>query len=389
MRILHVTPTYLPAWRYGGPILSVHGLCRELAARGHEVHVYTTSVDGSTDSKVDHDRPVEVDGVQIRYFRSTRLRRLFLALDMGRALDAGIAGFDLLHTHTLFAWPPLAASRAARRAGVPYVLSPRGMLVRDLVRMKSRWVKTAWLSLFDRQNLEGAAALHVTSGIERDAAAAFGYELPPMHVIPNAVDLDEDGADAEPSSAVIALTREKPLLLFLGRVNWKKGLDRLVRALPKVPGAHLAIAGNDEENHAATVAAIASATGVAERVHFTGFVGPADKRALLQAASVLVLPSLNENFGNVVLEAMAASRPVIVTPEVGAAVVVRATGCGEVTSGDPAALGRAIAALLGDAALGERMGRAGRAAIERDYSWSSVAVRMEQVYRGLLEYARS
>jgi glycosyltransferase involved in cell wall biosynthesis len=337
---------------------------------------------------VPHDRPVAVDGVQVRYFRSARLRRLYHAPDLGRALDAGTGGFDLVHTHTLFAWPPAAAARAARRAGVPYLLSPRGMLVRELVRMKSRWVKTAWLALLDRANLEGAAALHVTSAIERDAAAAFGYTLPPMHVIPNAVDLDGRGDDAEPSAAVAALTHKQPLVLFLGRVSWKKGLDRLVRALPAVPGAHLAIAGTDEENHVAAVAAIAGATGVAERVHFTGFVGPADKRALLRAASLLVLPSYNENFGNVVLEAMAASCPVVVTPEVGAGEVVRAAGCGEVAPGEPAELGRAIARLVGDSALRERMGRAGRAAIERDYSWPAVAARMERVYESVLGDAK-
>ena len=76
MRLLHVVPTYLPASRYGGPLYSVHALCAALAKRGHDVHVYTTNVDGPGVSAVPVDRPVDMDGVQVSYFVTGRGRRL-------------------------------------------------------------------------------------------------------------------------------------------------------------------------------------------------------------------------------------------------------------------------------------------------------------------------
>src|SRR5207248_6610018 len=78
VKLLHVVPTYLPAQRYGGPIFAVHGLCRALAARGHEVTVFTTNVDGASVSDVPVNEPVMLDGVRVRYFASS-LRRLYVS----------------------------------------------------------------------------------------------------------------------------------------------------------------------------------------------------------------------------------------------------------------------------------------------------------------------
>src|SRR3954471_9492384 len=127
MRVLHVVPTYAPAWRYGGPIVAVHGLCKALVARGHEVDVFTTNVDGDGVLDVPTDRPVERDGVRVRYFPA-RLRRLYWSPAMARALAADVRGYDLVHIHAVFLWPGVAAARAARRVHVPYIVSPRGML---------------------------------------------------------------------------------------------------------------------------------------------------------------------------------------------------------------------------------------------------------------------
>jgi glycosyltransferase involved in cell wall biosynthesis len=175
LRLLHVVPTYLPALRYGGPIRSVHALCRELAARGHEVHVFTTNVDGPGDSDVLLGQPVDLDGVQVTYFPSRLLRRLYWSPPMARALAAQTASFDLVHVHAIYLWPTLAGARAARKHNLPYVLSPRGMLVPELIRRRSRWVKQAWIALIERHNLEAASAIHTTSTVEAEHLRSFGW----------------------------------------------------------------------------------------------------------------------------------------------------------------------------------------------------------------------
>src|SRR5579859_5635211 len=99
LRILHVVPTYYPAVRYGGPIRSVHGLAAALVRRGHEVHVYTTSVDGDKDLDVPLGEPVNLDGVAVHYFRVPGLRRLCWCPSLGRRLRASVASFDVVHLH--------------------------------------------------------------------------------------------------------------------------------------------------------------------------------------------------------------------------------------------------------------------------------------------------
>jgi glycosyltransferase involved in cell wall biosynthesis len=385
VRILHVVPSYLPAVRYGGTITSVHGLCRALAAAGHQVTVATTSVDGAGDSPVPHEAPVDVDGVAVRYYRSPALRRLYWSPGMRRALPGLVAGADVAHLHSIYLWPTWAAARAARRGGVPYVLTPHGMLEKQLVEKRSRAVKTAWLALVERANLERAAAVQFTSERERGEAARFGYRFAREAVIPNGVDLPEaSGAGGGTVSPAVrdALADPRPYFLFLGRISWKKGLDRLLRALPAVPEARLLVAGNDDEGIWPGLEAQAAGGGVGGRVAAVGFAGAADKRLLFARALAVVVPSYSENFGNVVLEAMAEGCPVIATPEVGAAEIVASAGAGLVVDGGAAALGGALAALAGDPARRAALGARGREAAAA-LSWTAVARRMAALYASL------
>ncbi|HEX3555879.1 MAG TPA: glycosyltransferase [Thermoanaerobaculia bacterium] len=381
MRLLHVVPTYVPAWRHGGPILAVHGLCRALVERGHEVTVLTTDVHGDGRLDVPLGEPVRVDGVEVWYFPVRWPRRLYVSPALGRAALRVLRGVDLLHLHSVFLWPTTAAARAAERAGVPYVVSPRGMLVPDLIARRGRWRKRAWMLVAERRTLERAAALHATSALEAEEAARLGLPLPPVFKVPNGVDLpSQDGVE-----------RREPFLLFLGRVSWKKGLDRLIPALAHCPGVELKVAGNDEEGLRPELERLAGEAGVAGRVVFLGPMAGKEKASLLRRAAILVLPSRSENFGNVVLEAMAAGCPVAVTPEVGLAETVRETGAGivfDAADGDPARLGEALRDLMADAARRQEMGcRGARAAADR-FGWPAVAREMEAMYDRILASGR-
>lgn len=381
MRLLHVVASYLPATRYGGTIVSVHGLCRALAERGHDVHVYTTSVDGDRDSDVPHNEPVGIDGVKVWYFKSPSLRRIYRAPALKAALAREVASFDVVHTHAIFLWPIWVAARAAHAAGVPYVVSPRGMLERDLVSERSPLMKGLWIAAIERHNLERAAALHVTSQREADEAAAFGFRLPPMYEIPNGVTaVPATGGEVSPS--IHALSSGDPYVLFLGRISWKKGLDRLLGALPQL-GARLVIAGNDDEEYTPVLRGIADRLGVSDRVVFAGAVHGGDKVCLIQKARLLVLPSYSENFGNVVVEAMAEGCPVVVSAAVGLSSAVADAGAGLVVDGAPSSLTAAMNTLLQDPLMREQMGRRGAAAVRERYAWPVVAGEMERLYQSI------
>ncbi len=385
MKLLHVVASYLPARRYGGTIVSVHALCRALAARGHDVHVYTTSVDGPGDSPVPHGVPVDLDGVKVWYFTSKHLRRIYRSPALGAALRRHASDFQVVHTHGIYLWPLWTAAREAHRAGVPYVVSPRGMLEKELIEQKNAWLKASLIAFIEKQTLESAAAIHVTSRREADEAAGFGFNLRKVCEVPNGVEI-ETASEMPVSPAIARIITGSPYVVFVGRINWKKGLDRLIAALPHAESVRLVIAGNDEDAYQPTIEALATAAGVRDRVVFSGSVLGADKLALVAGSRALLLPSYSENFGNVVLEAMAAGRPVIVTPEVGVADLVRDTGAGVVVAGSPELLGGALASLVNDPAGGSAMGARGRAAAAR-FSWDSIAAQMEALYRSVIDRA--
>lgn len=384
MRLLHVVPTYLPATRYGGPIFAVHGLCRALAARGHTVEVFTTSIDGAADSAVPHGVPVMRDGVTVRYFASKVLRRLAFAPALARSLRSEMAGADVVHLHSVFLWPTWAAARLARTARVPYLVSPRGMLVKSQIESRHRLIKSAWIGLIERATLERAAAVHATSTLEAAEIGAFGFRLARIAMVPNGVEEIGITAGREPADDINALARERPLILFFGRLSRVKGLDRLLAGFARTQRGNLAIVGTDYDGLAPRLAQLARELGIAGRVRLLPrTVTGADKEAIFAAAQAFVLPSHSESFGNSAIEAMQRGVPVIVTTGVGAAEVVREAGGGLVVDGAPEALAAAIDRLTGDAGLARAMGEAGRCHVREHYSWPSVAARMETLYESL------
>jgi glycosyltransferase involved in cell wall biosynthesis len=382
MRILHVVPTYLPATRYGGPIVAVHSLCRALAARGHAVEVFTTSIDGPVDTAVPYDRPVMLDGVKVRYFVSRRLRRLSYAPSLMQSLHDEIAGADVVHLHSAFLWPTWRAARLSHKRRIPYVISPRGMLVKSLIASRNRLIKSAWIALIERSNLEQAAAIHATSAIEAEEIGKFGWRLSRVAVVPNGVDaIEQEMRQDSPAADIAALAGREPLVLFFGRLAQVKGLDRLLRAFAQTRRGTLAIVGNDYEGLATGLAEMARQLQIDDRVRIVPrTITDLEKECMFAAASVFVLPSYSESFGNVVLEAMQRGLPVIVTPEVGAAEVVKESGGGLVAGGDAQSLGAAIDRLTEDAAKSSAMGEAGRRHVSERYGWHGVAARMEALY---------
>jgi glycosyltransferase involved in cell wall biosynthesis len=390
LKILHVVPTYVSAWRHGGPIQAVHGLAKALVGLGHRVAVVTTNVHADDVLQVPVDRPVSVDGVEVRYFPVRWPRRLYRSPAIGRALAEGVRHFDIVHVHSLFLWPCASAARAAQRSNVPYVVAPRGMLVKQLLNRRGRLRKLLWLQLVERRNLARAAALHVLTSLEAEDAKQFAFRLPRIVVVPNGVDeMPYAGEDAAALSPHIHRVLEGgPYFLYLGRITWKKGLDRLLRALALCPEVNLAVAGNDEESLQGGLEQLTREFGVAHRVVFLGPVRGPDKGALLHHAVGLVLPSLSDNFANVVLEAMAAGCPVVVTPQVGLAPAVQEAGAGLVAEGDPETLGKALRELLENPDLRATMGRNGCAIARQRFAWPVVARQMATVYEEIIQQHR-
>jgi glycosyltransferase involved in cell wall biosynthesis len=384
MRILLFAPNYLPATRYGGPVRSAHGLASAMATMGHDVHVVTTNVDGPSVLDVPLGVPVDMEGVRVRYFATQFPRRIYYAPTLGRMLADEVREFDIVHINGLFLWPGPKAAAEARRCGVPLIVSPRGMLIPELLAGKSVLAKRLWIKQLERRALAGAAAIHLTSDEEADgvrrAGLDLGLALAPLKVIGNGVDLpivSPTVSEIEAQWAGIAPGRR---VAFLGRLDWMKGVDLAIAAVLQHPEAQLLLAGPDQIGLRAILEPRLTQADGACRGRFVGAVEGREKWAFLAGADVLLAPSVKESFGIAVAEALAIGTPVICTAGVGAASIIRRIDPACVVERTPEALGHALAALLADGDRRARYRRQAQALMAEEYVWPAIAQQMLGVY---------
>lgn len=384
MKVLHVSPAYYPAHRYGGPIKSIHGLNRALVELGERVTVFTTNVDGPEMLDVPLGSPVDVDGVEVFYFPVAWPRAYLRAPCLDQALAQHVSAFDLVHIHGLYLYPTMAAARACRRQGVPYVISPRGMLDPHAIHLRSTWKKKLYIWLVEKRNLRGAAALHFTASEEQQLVAQSGWRLPGF-VVPNALNLAEFPELAEQDATGKTIGES---VLFLSRIHPKKGLDLLIPAFAQVvaqrPGAKLHLVGPDEDGYLAQVKAWIASHKLEDHVTYAGMLLGQDKLHAYQQADLFVLPSYSENFGIVVIEAMACGKPVVITDRVNICQDVKQARAGLVTRCDANEIAQAILTLLADPVLAREMGRRGRKLVEEKFTWERAAAEMVGQYRQIV-----
>lgn len=372
LRVLHVTPYFAPAFVYGGPPRSILGLCSALVKLGVHVDVATTTANGTGQPLPAATREaVTVDGVPVRYFPWTEPRWLWHGAGMHRALADDIASYDVVHIHGLWHLPAWQAARLARRLGVPYVVSPRGMLQPEALAI-GRARKTMAFELIERRNLGRAACLHATSARERDTLEARRLG-PPVVLAPNGVAVDQMvSTDPAETLREFGLPPDGLYVLFLGRIHPIKRLDLLAAAVRRmrVPGVRVVVAGPDEDGHRAALAPQFAEAGVG--VTWTGPVDARRKADLLAAARALVLCSDSESFGLAAVEAMAAGTPVVATTTCPWEEIER-EGAGRWVPQDAGAIAAALDAVVGDPAAARAMGARGRALAARRYSWPAAA----------------
>jgi len=392
VNLLHVIPYYAPAWAYGGSVRAATELTRALARAGHRVTVLTTdTISPSERASVLRETLDGVEVVRVRNL-SNRLRgRLNLSTPRGLAAAARTLiaerGIELMHCHELRTVENLRVVPVAEALDVPVVVSPHGTLPLSTGRPT---LKRAWDRLLGGRLLPHFdAVIALTRDEAADARvlwAAQGVDIP-VYIVPNGVHLDEFAA-LPPRHVARARWNlgEGPVVLFLGRLHERKGVQLLLPAfagaLPHVPQARLLIAGPDEGMLAA-LQAQARALGLEERVVFTGLLTGPDRMAALAAADLFALPAEGEGFSMAVLEALACGLPVLLTPgchfpeaaEAGAGVIVpRAV--------EP--LREALIDLLGDADRRAAMGRAARALVESRYTWPQIVAQMEAAYAAVI-----
>lgn len=364
----------------------MHNMLKALRRRGIAAEVVATDDDGgSTCLDVPLGRLVEIDGQSARYFPRQTVKYEFSA-PMLRWLRAHVRRYDIVHTHGLFSFAPLAAAWYARAAGIPYIMRPAGVLDTWGLRNKSRLVKAVSLHLVEGPLLCSAAAVHFTTPLEKERAAELALPIRPI-VLPTGMEIEAPPEGASPGSGDAPALDGKCMILYLARIHPIKRVDVLLRAyaaLDSRESTELVIAGDGDSALLGRLQQLASDLGLGHDVRWVGFAEGALKRRLLSRAAVFVLPSASENFGMAVVEAMHAAKPVIVTTGCGLADFVTRHGAGIVIDGSVAALRAALADLLASERRRCAMGEAGRSAAQRELSLDAFGARLESLYRSVL-----
>lgn len=388
LRVLHVIPSLAPT--SGGPSFAMPAMATALADAGVNVTVVTTDDDGPGRhlQGVPLGQRVPMNGWDAIYFRKqTEFYKASLPL---RAwLRSHVTEFDIVHIHAVFSFASLVAGHAAAAAGVPYVVRPLGVLNRWGVEHRRRYLKALSLRWFDLPMLRKAAAMHYTSRMEMIEVARFhlsnrqqvvplGIDLRPFEMLPPRQVFSERFPET-------AVTRN---ILFLSRIDEKKGLDLLIEAFASIaarrPGIRLVICGGGSLAMTEQCQRQAALLGVADRVTWTGHVSGDMRLAAFSAAEIFVLPSHSENFGIALLEAMAAGLPCLSTDQVALAADAAAEQAVMLSARDPAAIAGALVELLDSAPRRQSLSAHARLLAQRQYSLKAMADGLLELYRTIL-----
>lgn len=354
----------------GGDVRATADLCTTLTLLGQPCEIATLGGHGAASSST----ALNPRGVPVHCFSPSFPRRLGNSVQLARWLRRHAGDYDLIEVHGVFRATSLLAAHAARRSRVPYIVHPHGSLDPFDLR-KHHAVKRLLGPLFDRLLLRPARALVLTSAVEMANAYSFGAPTPRFSVPPPILD-DPGVGDRDAFRARLDAGPATFVLLFMSRIDYKKGLIRTLRALERVRrdgiDAVLVIAGTGTAAYEATVAAEVEGLGIDAHVHFIGFVDGQAKVDAFAGADAFVLASDNENFGVVVVEALRAGLPVVISDRVAIAGDLGAAGAAVVVTPDDAATAAGIATLARDRVRAAAIAGAGRRAATKLYDWRTV-----------------
>jgi len=379
-----VVPYFQPAWAYGGIPRLAYGLSRALLERGHRVQVVTTDALDAR-SRLPAGREF-ADGLDITRLAnlSNHLaydQQLFLPRGATEAIDKAVAEADVVHLHGWWHLLNNYAVRAARRHNVPIVMTPNGTLL-PLERKLA--LKGLWHHVFGRPVMSAVSRWIAVSRAEINQFARAGVAADRIHLVYNGLDLGEfEDLPEQGAFRTEQGLSEGPLLLYLGKLTPRKGVDHLIAAMAQLQcsDAQLVVAGNDMGVRVALEAQV-NELGLDQRVRFVGLVTGDRRRSALADADLLVYPSSDEIFGLVPFEGLLAGTPAVVSDDCGCGELVAQARAGQlVRYGSPKALARALDLLLADEERCRRMVSRGKSFIQKHFAWPHIAIQTESVYK--------
>ncbi len=379
MKILQIAENlYLES---GGPTKVVCELAEILNRKGLPTTVFSTA----SAKKWGNIRPLAAES---KIFEQNFLSFFWPghSVAFAEAIIKNIKNFDVVHVHEIWHYPHFIACLAARVAGIPYVVAPHGAMDRWCWRRRAL-AKNLFFNIVEKEIFSGAAAVQA---LTRAEAEDIKKRAPASRIvkIPNGINLDDFALmpQRDEFERNFGIAPQEKMILYLGRIDQKKGLDLLSLAFGAVSrkknNARLVIAGPDNSEYAREIKKILENQKVADKTIFAGNLSGSAKMAALARADVFVLPSYSEGFSMAILEAMVCGIPSIFTqqcnfPEAGENKAALIIDC------DQYQLAEAINIVFDSAETSAQIGANAKKLITRDFSLEAVSARMISLYRAI------
>lgn len=390
MRILHIIPSISPA--RGGTSRAIIDMVHALQSHQLDVEIATTNDDGDNILNVPLQECILYHQIPTYFFPRFSppigsIREFAFSGSFTNWLLQHIENYDAIHVHALFSYTSTVAMAIARIKKIPYLTTPHGLLC-EWSLQQSASKKQAYLKLIERSNLDHSQAIHLTCQQEQQDVLALNFKSPTF-VLPLAL----TEIPAPISNAAVLLRQslncplDEPIILFLSRLHYKKGLDYLIPALGKLIHHRFTfvIAGNGTPEYEAEIHSLLQVSDIAERTHMVGFVEGVQKDLFIQGSNLFALTSHSENFGIAVLEALVVGTPVLITPGVGLASVVKDQNIGYVPELDLNAIINALERHLTDPDSSKVMGDRARQFILENYNWDKITTDLIRVYQAIVD----
>lgn len=384
MHILHVISGINP--ESGGPAVALEGLLAAQLRAGLTISLAATHGGVGDLSMPDRLAASGASAHILGPAQGPRARHP----DIPRLLKPLIEQADIVHIHALWESIQHHAAAIARQSSTPYIFRPCGML--DPWSMaQGGWKKRLYLWLRMQRHLDHAAAIHFTTTLERDGSSRTVRLCAPAIVEPNGIDWAQ--FDPLPEAGCFRKAHpeigDRPIVLFLGRLHAKKGLDLLLPAFAQIANtqAMLVLAGPDDGGYIKEVRNMIERHHLNDRVIETGMLPGRDRIEALVDADMFVLPSYQENFGVAVVEALAAGLPVIISDQVAIHEQItraQAGQAGQIGQVIPTEIQPLVAALdrwLGDDSLRHAASAKARDFARSAFDWNAIAENWRQHYQ--------
>ncbi|MFM6536566.1 MAG: glycosyltransferase, partial [Dolichospermum sp.] len=385
MKVLHVVCSLSPM--RGGITQAVLDMVLALRNIGIDAEIVTTNHNMTEVLNVSLEQWINYQEVPVYflpYFHVPILliREFMFSWKLTTWLWKNIKNYDLLHIHALFSYPVTVSMMIARLRQIPYINQPHGLLC-EWSLQQSKLKKKIYLSLIEKSNLRSSNTLQVTSTKELEELKylklGVSSTLVPLGLhlsdpIPNAKQKVRDMFNIPP---------EHKIILFMSRFHYKKGLDYLIPALSQLKTQNFTfiLAGSGDPEYENTVNELLTKNNLEHCTFRPGFVKGEIKDILLQGSDIFALTSHSENFGIVVLEAMAAGLTTIVTPGVALADMIEENQLGYVTKLDSTEITKVIQYCLNHPEEARKIGERASEFIHINYTWNNIAIKTASVYQ--------